>query len=525
MLYLYDISSRASPGRIKTSRMLEKIKKNPRFKHFLIGLISSHKNPRPRLWVRWFVNPFVHKKGRGAVVRSRRSRHDLFPWHRFEVGRGALVEQFTVLNNGAGDILIGAGARVGIGSVVIGPVRMGERAGLGQHVFVAGFNHGYADATRDSNVQPLVVREVVIGRESHIGANSVVVAGVHIGERVQVGAGSVVTKDIPSYCVAAGNPARIIKRYDFRRRRWVRTDDGTAPAGSSGRNDSRRNDDTGRRKGHPAAAADAQPDRNAKSDRQEAAEGRNARNQPKGDAPRNDAPDRRRQQNDRAAADRERDVQKQAGNRGKTAAERLPATSAPAQEPRATATERPEGSPRREQATGRPANERPAQGQHAADQSAPGQPAQGIAQEETPTTARRRRNRRKPAPDNPGSRETGADMQAASGIGQEPTPNTAAEPHRNGQKATPNEPQGRSADTTAQIRSAAPQPDNRDKASADRNSATAPEPGTASQERPASRTTEPTAESPANDRPAQGQSPQAAPSADASSAAGSPDNR
>lgn len=217
--------------------MLEKIKKNPRFKHFLIGLISSHKNPRPRLWVRWFVNPFVHKKGRGAVVRSRRSRHDLFPWHRFEVGRGALVEQFTVLNNGAGDILIGAGARVGIGSVVIGPVRMGERAGLGQHVFVAGFNHGYADATRDSNVQPLVVREVVIGRESHIGANSVVVAGVHIGERVQVGAGSVVTKDIPSYCVAAGNPARIIKRYDFRRRRWVRTDDGlrlrAAPAGTT----------------------------------------------------------------------------------------------------------------------------------------------------------------------------------------------------------------------------------------------------------------------------------------------------
>jgi len=54
--------------------MLEKIKKNPRFKHFLIGLISSHKNPRPRLWVRWFVNPFVHKKGRGAVVRSRRSK-------------------------------------------------------------------------------------------------------------------------------------------------------------------------------------------------------------------------------------------------------------------------------------------------------------------------------------------------------------------------------------------------------------------------------------------------------------------
>ena len=139
--------------------MLEKIKKNPRFKHFLIGLISSHKNPRPRLWVRWFVNPFVHKKGRGAVVRSRRSRHDLFPWHRFEVGRGALVEQFTVLNNGAGDILIGAGARVGIGSVVIGPVRMGERAGLGQHVFVAGFNHGYAADETTTRAAARVIRQ------------------------------------------------------------------------------------------------------------------------------------------------------------------------------------------------------------------------------------------------------------------------------------------------------------------------------------------------------------------------------
>lgn len=116
-------------------------------------------------------------------------------------------------------------------------------------------------------------------------------------------------------------------------------------------------------------------------------------------------------------------------------------------------------------------------------------------------------------------------MQAASGIGQEPTPNTAAEPHRNGQKSTPNEPQGRSADTTAQIRSAAPQPDNRDKASADRNSATEPEPGAASQEWFASRTTEPTTESPATDQPAQGQSPQAAPAADDASAAGSPDNR
>ena len=186
--------------------MIDKIKNNPRLKKFVIGLISPHKHPRPRLWVRWLVNPFVHKKGRGALIR-RHARLDVFPWRRFEVGR---------------DALIGDAARIGIGSVVIGPVRMGDRAGLGQHVFISGFNHGYADGTRDSNEQKLVRKEVVIGRESHIGANSVVVAGVEIGERCQIGAGSVVTKNIPPYSVAVGNPARVIKRYDPENKTWVK---------------------------------------------------------------------------------------------------------------------------------------------------------------------------------------------------------------------------------------------------------------------------------------------------------------
>ena len=55
------------------------------------------------------------------------------------------------------------------------------------------------------------------------GANSVIVAGVHIGKRCQIGAGSVVTKNIPDYSVAVGNPAKIIKRYNFQNKTWERT--------------------------------------------------------------------------------------------------------------------------------------------------------------------------------------------------------------------------------------------------------------------------------------------------------------
>ena len=204
------------------SSLKQKIKQNETLKHFILFLISSPKNPRPRLWVKWFVNPFLHKKGKGAVIRRSRSRIDVFPWNQFVVGTDSLVEDFTTINNGAGDVIIGNNARIGIGSVVIGPAKLGDKVGLGQHVFISGFNHGYEDGTCDSNEQPLVKKEVVIDNDSHIGANSVVVAGVHIGKRCQIGAGSVVTKDIPDFCVAVGNPAKIIKKYDPSIQQWIK---------------------------------------------------------------------------------------------------------------------------------------------------------------------------------------------------------------------------------------------------------------------------------------------------------------
>ena len=50
-----------------------------------------------------------------------------------------------------------------------------------------------------------------IGSRCFIGVRSIILPGVTIGDEVIVGAGSVVTKDIPSHCIIAGNPARIIK--------------------------------------------------------------------------------------------------------------------------------------------------------------------------------------------------------------------------------------------------------------------------------------------------------------------------
>lgn len=197
----------------------ERIKENQKLRDFVMWTISPRKRPRPRLWIKLIVNPFVHKKGRGSKIR-RPSRMDLFPYKNFHLGADSTVESYCVINNGAGDVILGDRVRVGIGSVIIGPVTMGNGSGMGQHVFLSGFNHGFADGEKNSSKQELDMRPVVIEEEAHIGANSVVVPGVTIGKRSQIGAGSVVTKDVPPFSVVVGNPAKVIKSYNHETKKW-----------------------------------------------------------------------------------------------------------------------------------------------------------------------------------------------------------------------------------------------------------------------------------------------------------------
>lgn len=199
-----------------------KLKQSPRLKRFILYFITSNRNPKPRYWVRIFLNPFFHKRGKGSIIRFKRSRIDVFPWHQFNIGRNTIIEDFTVVNNGAGDINIGDYSRIGIGSVIIGPVQLGSKVGLGQHVFISGFNHGYDDGDRDSNEQDLVIKPVFIDDETHIGSNSVILPGVRLGKRVQVGAGSVVTKSVSDFCLVVGNPATVIRKYDIETKQWIK---------------------------------------------------------------------------------------------------------------------------------------------------------------------------------------------------------------------------------------------------------------------------------------------------------------
>ena len=109
---------------------------------------------------------------------------------------------------------------IGLGNVIIGPVSIGNNVMFAQNIVVSGLNHGYEDVNIPPAFQKVNVKQITIADDVWIGANSVITAGVTIGKHSVIGGGSVVTKDVPPYCIAVGNPAKIVKKYNAETLTW-----------------------------------------------------------------------------------------------------------------------------------------------------------------------------------------------------------------------------------------------------------------------------------------------------------------
>ena len=146
---------------------------------------------------------------------------DVFPYNPFVLGDYSTVEDFSCVNNAMGAVVIGSKSRIGIGNTVIGPVTIGDNVNMAQNIVVSGLNHGYQDIMIPPREQKCSTAEISIGNDCWIGANVVITAGVSIGRHSVIAGGAVVTKSIPSFSVAVGNPARVVKYYDFEEEKWL----------------------------------------------------------------------------------------------------------------------------------------------------------------------------------------------------------------------------------------------------------------------------------------------------------------
>ena len=85
---------------------------------------------------------------------------------------------------------------------------VGAHVMMGRHCTILGQNHKYLEEGYDGYEG----RDVLIDDYAWLGDRVIVLPGVHIGKHVIIGAGAVVTKDVPDYAIAVGNPA-VVKRY------------------------------------------------------------------------------------------------------------------------------------------------------------------------------------------------------------------------------------------------------------------------------------------------------------------------
>jgi acetyltransferase-like isoleucine patch superfamily enzyme len=91
----------------------------------------------------------------------------------------------------------------------VAKVKIGDNCFLAPNVAIYTAGHPIYPTTRNSGYE--YGKEITIGDNVWIGGSTVICPGVHIGSNVVIGAGSVVTKDIPDWCIAAGNPCRVIR--------------------------------------------------------------------------------------------------------------------------------------------------------------------------------------------------------------------------------------------------------------------------------------------------------------------------
>lgn len=164
--------------------------------------------------------------------------------------RGARLVRLPILLRHKANIQLGGGFTCGVGcrfypgeqgklrigrNVVMGDynqieamesVTIGDNVLMASRIYIGDAAHGVyfgpaSDApSTEPNRRRLVTRPVRIGDNAWIGNNVSILYGVTVGDGVVVGANSVVTKDLPDNVIAAGAPARILKKYNDEKKEW-----------------------------------------------------------------------------------------------------------------------------------------------------------------------------------------------------------------------------------------------------------------------------------------------------------------
>lgn len=133
------------------------------------------------------------------------------------------IQNYSDKKKSLDGIYIGDNCYLGFGLSLLNASRItiGNSVLMASNILISSENHGMNPESEIPYMdQESSVKDVIIKDGAWIGQNVCILPGVTIGIKSIIGAGSIVTKDIPDYCMAVGNPAKVVKKYNFETHKW-----------------------------------------------------------------------------------------------------------------------------------------------------------------------------------------------------------------------------------------------------------------------------------------------------------------
>ncbi len=144
----------------------------------------------------------------------------------FTTGTGIRLDVFA--NDTLPRLFIGENVQINdhVHIAAIHQITIGDDVLIASRVFIADHNHGEYRTGSDCHpdlapaLRTLVSNPVHIGHRVWIGEQVCILPGIQIGDGAVVGAGSVVTRNVPTNTIVAGNPAKVIRRFNAISQQW-----------------------------------------------------------------------------------------------------------------------------------------------------------------------------------------------------------------------------------------------------------------------------------------------------------------
>jgi acetyltransferase-like isoleucine patch superfamily enzyme len=133
-----------------------------------------------------------------------------------DIGRGVFLGRGTILSCKDGDIVLGDGTNLGFHCEIFSgsSVTVGRHGLFAAQAYLVGGGHRFEERGIAVVEQPRSSTGIALGDNVWLGTGAKVLDGVRIGSDVVVGANAVVSADLPDGAIAAGVPARVLRRRD-----------------------------------------------------------------------------------------------------------------------------------------------------------------------------------------------------------------------------------------------------------------------------------------------------------------------